>query len=55
MTPLPAAPQSAQVLDVVDELFSPTKRREAAYLWKTQRERTAWLVRRSSMHLQPAL
>lgn len=30
------------MLDVVDELFSPTKRPGVTYLWKTQRERTAW-------------
>ncbi|KAL4457501.1 hypothetical protein ABPG75_012366 [Micractinium tetrahymenae] len=34
--------QSVEVLDVVDEVFSPTKRPDVAYLWKTQRERTAW-------------
>ncbi|PRW55979.1 DDT domain-containing isoform A [Chlorella sorokiniana] len=39
--------QSAQVLppeEVVDDLFSPTQRHEARYLWKTQRERSAWLT-----------
>lgn len=33
-----------QVVEVVDDFFSPSKRPEARYLWKTQRERTAWLV-----------
>lgn len=44
---LSAQLQSAQVLapeEVVDDLFSPTKRQETRYLWKTQRERTVWLV-----------
>jgi hypothetical protein len=36
------------VLDVVDELFSPSKRPGVAYLWKSQRERSAWQVRRGS-------
>ncbi len=49
LSTLPLFPQlqSAQLLppeEVVDEQFSPTKRQEAKYLWKTQRERTAWLV-----------
>ncbi|EFN58898.1 expressed protein [Chlorella variabilis] len=30
------------VLDVVDDLFSPSKRPEVSYLWKTQRERSTW-------------
>ncbi|KAL4440713.1 hypothetical protein ABPG77_000422 [Micractinium sp. CCAP 211/92] len=34
--------QSVEVLDVVDEQFSPTKRPSVTFLWKTQRERTAW-------------
>ena len=45
---LPAYLQSAQVLDVVDELFSPSKRPDVADLWKSQRERSAWQVRCAS-------
>lgn len=33
------------VEEVVDEMFSPTKRRDVAFLWKTQRERSAWQVK----------
>lgn len=50
---LPPSMQSAQVLppeEVVDDLFSPTKRHEARYLWKTQRERSAWLVSVHHVH-----
>ena len=50
-TRLPVCLQSAQVLDVVDELFSPSKRPDVAYLWKSQRERSAWQVRWSGVTL----
>lgn len=32
---------------MIDEPFSPSKRPDVAHLWKTQRERNAWLVRGS--------
>jgi hypothetical protein len=41
---LPKCLQSYEVLDVVDEAFSPTKAADSSRLWRSQRERTMWQV-----------